>query len=111
MRKNASERRAFSLIEVVVALGVIAFCLTAVIGLLPTGLRTQQDAQEQAKGASALNMVSVAVESLRRVNPGTSGHTTWAFPNYFSDNPDPSITPTLVWVTQNPWTYTFFVDE
>jgi type II secretory pathway pseudopilin PulG len=111
IRPKHANTYAFSLIEVVLSIGIIAFCLTAVLGLLPTGLSTQQRAQEEAKAASALNMVSAAVESLRRVSPGTSGHTTWAFPNYFSDNPNPSTTPTIVWVTQNPWTYTFFVDE
>ncbi len=109
-------RAAFSLIEVALAIGVIGFCLLAVMGLLPTGVNTQQRGQEEARAASALNMVSSAVQSLRRVNKGASS-ATWAFPNYFSDNPDPATNPTTLQVGQNDangnpyWEYAFFIDE
>jgi type II secretory pathway pseudopilin PulG len=100
--------RAFSLVEVTIALGVIAISLVAVIGLLPTGLVTQQQAQDETRAASALNLVSSAVESLRRTNAG-QGKPTWAFPSYFTDNPAGS--PMIVWVGQETWNFTFFVDE
>ena len=100
----------FSMIEVTLAVGIIGFCLVAVIGLLPTGLRTQQDAQEEARAASALNMVASAAESLRFIGrPG--GDATWAFPNYFSDDPDPSMSRTEVSVRQTAWNKTFFISE
>lgn len=38
---------AFSLVEVVLALGVMSFCLLTVIGLLPVGLTTLRDAAQQ----------------------------------------------------------------
>jgi type II secretory pathway pseudopilin PulG len=110
------KKAGFSLIEVAIAIGVIGFSLVAIMGLLPTGISTQQRSQEEARAASALNMVTSAVESLRRVNAG-QGSVTWAFPNYFSDNGDPVNNPTILWVGQNDangnpyWQYTFFVDE
>jgi type II secretory pathway pseudopilin PulG len=100
----------FSLIEVTLAVGIIGFCLIAVLGLLPTGLNTYQVAQEESRAGSALDMVASAIESLHPM-PRTTVNSTWAFPNYFSNNPDLSNNPTVVWVTQNPWNYTFFLSD
>ena len=36
--------RAFSLVEVALALGIIAFALVAVVGMIPTGLQASRDA-------------------------------------------------------------------
>lgn len=94
------------MIEVVLAIGVLGFCLLALIGLLPTGLGSQRAAQEQARASSAIDMVASAVESLRYTTR-SAGNVTWAFPSYFSDNSGPF----LVWTTQPPWSYTFFVSD
>lgn len=102
--------RAFSIIEVTLAVGIIGICLIAVVGLLPTGLNTHQIAQEEARAASALNMVASAAGSLHYYNP-QNAQPTWAFPVYFSDSPTPETDPTIVWVTQTPWSFTFFVGE
>lgn len=43
-RPSGSARRAgFTMIEIAIALGVIAFALVAIIGILPTGLQVQRD--------------------------------------------------------------------
>ena len=52
----------FSLVEVTLALGIAAFCLLAVFGLLPIGLKTQQNAIEQT---AATRIVSAAASDLR----------------------------------------------
>lgn len=52
----------FSLVEVTLALGVAAFCLLAVFGLLPIGLKTQQSAIEQT---AATRIVSAVASDLR----------------------------------------------
>lgn len=59
----------FSLIEVTLALGVAAFCLLAVFGLLPIGLKTQQFAIEQT---AATRIVSAAVSDLRNTPPAAT---------------------------------------
>lgn len=40
--------RAFSLLETVLALGVLCFCLSIVLGLLPIGIGDQQKSEESA---------------------------------------------------------------
>lgn len=96
---------AFSVVEVTFAVGVIAFSMIAVIGLLPTGLNTQRASQEQARAAAALAMVASAAESLRPVAGETTP--TWAFPSYFSNQTN----PTRVVRGQSTWTVTFFLDD
>jgi type II secretory pathway pseudopilin PulG len=39
--------RGFTMVEIAIALGVIAFALIAIIGILPTGLQTQRDVREE----------------------------------------------------------------
>jgi len=52
----------FSLVEVTLALGVAAFALTAILGMLPVGLKTQQSGVNQTK-ANAI--VSQIIDDLR----------------------------------------------
>ncbi len=40
-------QRAFTMLEIALALGVIAFALVAIIGILPVGLQTQRDNREE----------------------------------------------------------------
>src|SRR5438046_2428415 len=53
---------AFSLVEVTLALGVAAFCLLAVFGLMPIGVQTNRNATSQTRAA---NILSSAVSDLR----------------------------------------------
>jgi len=47
MKRALRATAAFSLVEVVLALGVAAFCLIAVMGMLPAGLKVQQAGIQQ----------------------------------------------------------------
>src|SRR5260370_40265859 len=70
MRRSSRTTAGFSLVEVVLALGVAAFCLIAVLGMLPVGLKTQQASVGQTK-ANAI--ISYIVDELRadvRLPPG-----------------------------------------
>jgi uncharacterized protein (TIGR02598 family) len=62
--------RAFSLLEVVVALGVVSFCLVGVVALLPAGLNSQKQATDQSFGTQALSSIAAA---LRGVHPSKTG--------------------------------------
>ena len=53
---------AFSLVEVTLALSVAAFCLMAVLGLMPVGLQTNRNATSQT---TATNIAALAVADLR----------------------------------------------
>lgn len=53
---------AFSLVEVTLALGVAAFCLIAVFGLMPAGVQTNRNATSQS---AATNIIAGVVADLR----------------------------------------------
>jgi uncharacterized protein (TIGR02598 family) len=53
---------AFSLVELVLALGVAAFCLFAVFGLMPVGMQTNRNATSQT---AATNIIAGIVADLR----------------------------------------------
>ena len=58
---------AFSLVEVTLALGIAAFCLIAVFGLMPVGVRTNRNATSQT---AATNILSSVVSDIRASSPG-----------------------------------------
>lgn len=53
---------AFSLVEITLALGVAAFCLIAIFGLMPVGVQTTRNATSQTTGT---NIVAAVVADLR----------------------------------------------
>ncbi len=62
MRLCTSKNAAFSLIEVTLALGIAAFCLIAVFGLMPVGVQTNRNATSQT---AATNIIAAVVADLR----------------------------------------------
>ncbi len=66
---HSSLSAAFSLVEVTFALGICAFCLLAVYGLLPAGFKNSQVASEETAAANLLTLVAVDL----RETPRTSG--------------------------------------
>ena len=65
---HAAFRRAFSLVEVVLAIGIVSFALVAVIGLMPVGLRSVKNANEQAGAADALNAIADSLRTASSTN-------------------------------------------
>jgi len=57
-----SKAAAFSLVEVALALGIVAFCLFAVFGLMPVGMQTNRNAASQT---AATNIIAAIVADLR----------------------------------------------
>ncbi len=71
MITSARTRAAFSLVEVVIALGVAAFCLLAVVGMLPTAAKVQQSsAQQTAANAITTGIIADLRAAFRK--PGNS---------------------------------------
>jgi uncharacterized protein (TIGR02598 family) len=58
---------AFALVEITLALGVAAFCLIAVLGLVPVGVQTNRNATSQT---AATNILSSVVSDIRASPPG-----------------------------------------
>jgi type II secretory pathway pseudopilin PulG len=53
---------AFSLVEITLALGIAAFCLIAVFGLMPVGMQTNRNAKSQTR---ATNLMAAVMSDLR----------------------------------------------
>lgn len=49
--KSSRIANAFSLVEVVLALGVVSFAVVAILGILPVGLNTSHSAQDETRAA------------------------------------------------------------
>ncbi len=62
MKRSICGAAAFSLIEVTLALGIAAFCLIAVFGLMPVGVQTTRNASSQT---AATNIMAAVVADLR----------------------------------------------
>ena len=68
MSRRSYRAEGFSLVEVTLAVGIAAFCLIALFGLLPLGIQTNQSSISQTAAAS---VVSSVVADLR-ATPKTS---------------------------------------
>jgi len=62
--------KAFTLIEVTMAIGIISFSLLALVGLLPRGLLMVKNTNERAAAAGAFSQLTDAV---RNGSPDTNG--------------------------------------
>src|SRR5437867_7336907 len=70
LKQSRAKTTAFSLVEVTLALGVAAFCLIAVLGLLPTGLKTQQASTEQTTANTIVSQIVADLNAALRLPPG-----------------------------------------
>jgi uncharacterized protein (TIGR02598 family) len=89
MRFDAPQH-AFSLVEVVLALGLAAISLLAIFSLLPIGLQTNQYSLEQT---ASLNILSAVAADLRATQRGTSASS--QFNIIMPANPVLTSTPAL----------------
>ena len=62
MKFGLRRLHAFSLVEVTLALGIAAFCLIAVFGLVPVGVQTNRNATSQT---AATNILSSVISDIR----------------------------------------------
>jgi prepilin-type N-terminal cleavage/methylation domain-containing protein len=65
---TASHHRAFSLIEVVLALAVIAFAITGIMGLFPVALRSALESQRETRAT----LIAQQIFSDLRASPSTN---------------------------------------
>jgi len=61
---------AFSLVELTLALGVAAFCLVAVFGLIPVGVQTNRNSTSQTAATNISASISADLRGTLK-NPGT----------------------------------------
>jgi type II secretory pathway pseudopilin PulG len=75
---------AFSLVELTLAIGVAAFCLIAVFGLMPIGVQTNRNATSQT---AATNLMAAVLADLRATPKANT--TSTQFGITFGTNPPP----------------------
>ena len=86
----------FSLVEVTLALGVTAFCLLALFGLLPLGIQTNQNSVSQTAAASILSSVIADLRATSRTSLTTSQYaiTFGVAKSLYFDREGRAVTPT-----------------
>lgn len=62
-RKRLATPGGFSLVEVTMAIAIVSFCLIAVLGLLPTGLKAVKNSNEQAGAANLIGAIATSLRS------------------------------------------------
>jgi Tfp pilus assembly protein PilV len=70
MKRRCLLTAGFSLVEIVIALGVAAFCLIALLGMLPAGLKTQRASANQTKANAVMSQAVNFLRSDVRLPPG-----------------------------------------
>ncbi|MEI6071597.1 MAG: hypothetical protein WCS31_07380 [Verrucomicrobiae bacterium] len=66
--RPAGISRAFSLVEIVLALGVISFALVGIIGLFPAAMKSAQESQRETRAT----LIARQIFSDLRIQPGTN---------------------------------------
>ena len=69
MNNSFRSSAAFSLVELTLALGIAAFCLMAVIGLVPVAALTNRNATSQT---AATNVIASVIADMRATTSSTS---------------------------------------
>jgi uncharacterized protein (TIGR02598 family) len=72
MRSRNYKNSAFSLVEVTLALGVAAFCLLALFGLIPVSMQTNRNATSQTAATSIIAGVIADLRATPTANPTSS---------------------------------------
>jgi uncharacterized protein (TIGR02598 family) len=74
-------RRGFSLVEVAVALGLMSFVITGLLGLVPIGLNTIRDAKNDSTRAEIIKSVANTAQQTDFSLLGTLNGTKYQFDN------------------------------
>ncbi|MBN8707863.1 MAG: hypothetical protein BGO12_22090 [Verrucomicrobia bacterium 61-8] len=65
MKTTAPSRPGFSLVEVVLALGIATFCVVALLGLFSVGLASQRESRDELQAAN----IAQSLIAMRRISP------------------------------------------
>ena len=90
---RAARKAAFTLIEVTLALGVTAFCLLAIFGLLPIGLRSNRAAIAQTTANGILSAVAADLRATAASTSASTGTASAQFQIPIPSNPLQPNTP------------------
>ncbi len=74
MKRMARCRGGFSLVEVTLALGIAAFCLLAIMGLLPVGILSHQNALRQTAATGIATGIMADLRATPLTNTTTANY-------------------------------------
>jgi uncharacterized protein (TIGR02598 family) len=97
---QGTRRDAFSLVEVVLAVGVAGFALVALMGLLPTGLKTFRGTMNTAVGSQIAERVFNDMQVSDWAN--ITNETTRYFDDQGTELTDPKSVRCIYWVRISP---------
>ena len=96
---------AFSLVEVTLALGIAAFCLIAVFGIMPVGVQTNRNATSQTAATSIMAGVIADLRATPTFNT-TSTQFGITIPSDHTSGASPSCQPCSgCWIAQTQTKY------
>jgi uncharacterized protein (TIGR02598 family) len=72
-------RAGFSLVEVVIAIGIFAFCVVSIVYLLGTALNTSGDSEKDSSLSAILHSIDSSMRMVPAVNLGTLTTTNFYF--------------------------------
>jgi uncharacterized protein (TIGR02598 family) len=110
MKQKIQYRAGFSLVEVIVAMGIVAFAFVGLLGIIPSGLSSFRQSVDQARALTALNMVASAARN-SKFTVGPDHNADYAFPLFFSDSSTAVSSPTKYYVTQDNFSLRFYILE
>jgi len=81
MKRFLQTEFAFSLVEVTLALGVAAFSLLIILGMLPVSLKTNRASTQQTTANSIISQIAADLRAAARLPPGATIKTILASPS------------------------------
>lgn len=82
MMYASHHHKAFSLVEIVLALGIMAFCMIGIFGLLPVGLTSNMTSAQQTKAAGVASSVAADLRAKNTKIPTQSPRYGFVIPGY-----------------------------
>ena len=76
MKARRSATGGFSLVEVAIAIAIVAYVIFGIVGLLPSGMKAFRSANQQA---GAANLLGNLAESIRSAGTADGRNFTWSF--------------------------------
>jgi hypothetical protein len=99
-QRSQLQTAAFSLVEVTLALGVAAFCLVAVLGLMPTALKTQQASTKETTANQIISQILADLRADVRLPPGQASHAGGEWANLHGHWRDAAVPDTLYFTNE-----------
>lgn len=101
MKTSARKPTAFSLVEVVLALGVASVCMVSIFSLIPIGLAASQSASEQTMADGIISAIASDLRGTPSTTPGSRGTLSKQFAISIPPNPVSSGTTSTLFFTSS----------